>query len=792
MRRWTLRLAGAVVLAAAVVAILAWLTLRASLPQLDGDVTVTGIEADASIERDAHGIVTITGKTRADVAYATGFAHGQDRFFQMDLVRRRAAGELSELFGVMALGADKRYRWHRFRARARDVIATMPGEELHLLDRYAAGVNAGLASLGAKPFEYYLLGEQPRPWTPVDTILVAYTMFLQLNDERADRDLRRGLAHNVLPPAVYAFMYPQGTSWDAPLMGTARHTGPIPGADILSVRDVTDEPPSASEIGKPDLNGSNNWVVGGALTASGSAMMSNDMHLGLSVPGIWYQARLVVDGRQPRDVTGVTLPGSPFMIGGSNTRIAWGNTNSYGDWTDAVILRPGAADDSYRTPDGERPYAEFVETIHVKNAGPVEFVVRETVWGPVHDRVVYPDGEIAVRWLAHDVAALNLNLVELETARTVDQALAIANRMGGPPQNFVVGDRDGNIAWTLAGKIPLRSGYDPMLPADWSRDGGWAGWLEPESYPRVVNPASGRIWTANARVADGDALRVIGDSGYDLGARAGQIRDALFDKDRFTASDMLAIQVDDRALFLGRWRELLLREVDEHAASTDQDISEYRRLVDNWIPKAVPESVGYRLVRAFRLEVQARVFHGLSGPVRAAYGDDVQLRISNQFEGPLWALVTEQPSHLLPGRYASWQELFIEALHASIRHFREYYGDELSERTWGERNTGIIRHPLSASLPVFAEILDMPDEPLAGDVDMPRAQGPRFGASQRFSVAPGDEANGLMHMPTGQSGHPLSEFYRRGHDDWVDGRESPFLPGIPQHTLRLVAAEARQ
>ncbi len=306
----------------------------------------------------------------------------------------------------------------------------------------------------------------------------------------------------------------------------------------------------------------------------------------------------------------------------------------------------------------------------------------------------------------------------------------------------------------------------------------------------MTNPHSGRIWTANARVADGDALDVIGDSGYDLGARAGQIRDALFEKETFTTSDMLAIQVDDRALFLSRWRDLLLREIDEHAASGDADIAEYRRLVADWIPRATPESVGYRLVRAFRLEVQARVFHGLMAPVRNAYGDDVHLRISNQFEGPLWALVTEQPEHLLAGRYASWQELFVEALHANIRHFRDNFGESLAERTWGERNTAIIRHPLSNSLPFFGDYLNMPLQPVAGDVDMPRAQGPRFGASQRFSVVPGDEANGLMHMPTGQSGHPLSDFYAEGHDDWVEGRESPFLPGATRHKLLLIAEES--
>ena len=788
MKKWTLRFAGAVALAIVLVAVLAWLTLRASLPTLDGEVAVAGIDAAATIERDAEGMVTVTAVSRADAAFATGYAHGQDRFFQMDIIRRRSAGEVSTLVGAIALDLDKRFRLHRFRSRSQAAVAALPAGDRHILQRYAAGVNAGLAGLGAKPFEYFLLGVEPEPWKPEDTILVAYSMFLNLNDERADRDLKRGLAHRVLPRQVFEFMYPQGTPWDSPLMGEPRETAPIPPATVVNTRDVTDEAPSAAEIGKPDLAGSNNWAVGGALTETGSALISNDMHLGLTVPGIWYQARLIVSGEEPRDVTGVTLPGTPFVIGGSNGRIAWGNTNSYGDWTDAVVLQPGATAGTYRFNGADQPFVEVIETIEVRGGDPVDFLIRETVWGPVHDGVDYPDGEIAVSWTAHHVESLNLNLMRLETAGSVDEALDVANTMGGPPQNFVVGDAGGNIGWTIAGQIPVRDGYEPFLPADWSEGGGWSGWLRPAQYPRVVNPPSQRIWTANARVADGEALRLIGDSGYDLGARARQIRDALFASERFTAADMLAIQVDDRALFLSRWRDLLLAEVDDDAVAGDARLVEYRELVRDWIPRAVPESVGYRLVRTFRLEVQSRVFHALMAPARAEYGAAVDLRLSNQFEGPLWALVSEQPAHLLPGQFDTWRALFIDAVRGAIRHFEDNYGPSLADRTWGERNTVAIRHMLSGAMPVFSDFLDMPVESLAGDVDLPRAQGRRFGASQRFAVAPGDEANGIMHIPAGQSGHPLSEFYRKGHENWAAGSPSPFLPGATQHKLLLTPA----
>lgn len=250
---------------------------------------------------------------------------------------------------------------------------------------------------------------------------------------------------------------------------------------------------------------------------------------------------------------------------------------------------------------------------------------------------------------------------------------------------------------------------------------------------------------------------------------------------------MLAIQTDDRAIFLRRWRYLLLEVLDQEGTE-DDELADYRRHIVDWQERAAPDSVGYRLVRAFRLEVQARVFHALTHSVREAYGDDVKLRISNQFEAPLWSLVTERPEHLLQAGYDNWQELLVAAVRENIRYFRENYDGSLADRTWGERNTARIRHPLSQAVPALAKYLDMPGEPLGGDVDMPLAQGPNFGASERFSVSPGDEANGLMHMPTGQSGHPLSAFYRRGHDDWVRGRPSPFLPGPTQHKLTLLPA----
>jgi len=764
-----------------------YLVVSSSLPVLDGEISVAGLQASATIERDAQGIPTITAASRADLAFATGYAHGQDRYFQMDLTRRQAAGELAELFGEIAISRDKRNRLHRFRSRATDVVAAMTTTQLSIMTAYVDGVNNGLNDLSAKPFEYYILSAKPRRWNIEDSLLTIYAMFMELNDDRASTDIRRGYARLALSNEVYEWMYQDGTEWDAPLLGQPRAPLAIPGelgVDAQSQAAGEHRGP-AGESGAKLLPGSNNWAVSGRLTTSGRAIVANDMHLNITTPNTFYRARLVVTGENAIDVSGVTLPGAPVVVSGSNGKVAWGFTNSYGDWTDAVVLRPDIGAGTYITPDGARKFTEYHERIVVKGGPDEELLVRETIWGPVLDGLDYPSGDVVVSWIAHQSAAVNLEQIQLETVTSVAEALAVAARMGIPPQNFVCGDASGNIGWTIAGQIPRRRGAEALVPADWSTGEGWDGWLSAPERPQIVNPDSGRIWTANARVVDGDALLKIGDGGYDLGARARQIRDLLFAQDEFVVTDMLAIQLDDRALFLTRWRDLLLDILDDDAADGNEDRMAYRQLVADWVPHASVESGGYRLVRGVRIEVKAQVFDLLMSPVREAFGADIKLRTSNQFEGPLWQLLSERPAHVLPPQYASWRDLMLDAVDTNIEYFAEHWDDGLAQRTWGERNMAAIRHPLSSALPMLSRWLDMPRDPLPGDANMPRAQGPAFGASERFAVSPGDEQNAYLHMPVGQSGHPMSPFYRVGHDDWVHGRPSSFLPGAVQHRLVL-------
>ena len=515
------------------------------------------------------------------------------------------------------------------------------------------------------------------------------------------------------------------------------------------------------------------------------------MHLGLRVPNIWFRASLVVAGPGgEQKVTGVSLPGTPQIIAGSNGKIAWGFTNSQGDWLDLVILEPGPGEGTYLTPDGPLPITRVQERIIASDGTEEILEIEETVWGPVV-AADHLGRKMAARWVAYDPEGVNL-VIGLESASTVSEAMDIAPLCGLPAQNLTVADIEGNIGWTIIGPIPRRTGYSGRFPHSWaSGEIRWDGYLAPGEYPRIVNPPGGRIWTANARVVSGEKLEKVGFGGYALGPRAKQIRDALMDLDDGSEEDLLGVQLDHRAVFLERWRELLLEEVLTPQAVEDRPrLQEVRGLVENWGGSASPGSAGYRIVRQFRNVMAEELFSALTARCREA-DDGFSYSLVRRDEGPLWKLVTEQPLHLLPIEFVSWDALMMMALEEVIAEAESGLpeGEEPGIRawTWGERNTAEIRHPLSPFIPsFFSRYLDAPPDQLPGDSRMPRAQGPDMGASQRMVVSPGLEEQGIFHMPGGQSGHPLSPFYLSGHQDWVRGNPTPFLPGEAVYTLVLV------
>ena len=770
----------------------AFIALRGSLARLDGELAVAGLAGPVTVTRDSLGVPDIQAANRLDAARALGYLHAQDRFFQMDLQRRRASGELAKLLGPALLASDRAYRIHRFRELAGKVVAGLGGEQLEVLKAYTGGVNAGLKDLRVRPFEYLVLRKRPEPWLPEDTVLTIYSMFIDLSLSTCRTEYSYSLAAEFLPDALAEYLFTQAAPWDAPLQEGPPYQVSIPDSAEVDTREwISSETAAAVDytpVGAKERAGSNSWAVAGSLTEHGGALLANDMHLSHGIPNIWYRARMKwnYQGGQ-RVMTGVTLPGTPAMVAGSNGYVAWGFTNSYVDAADLVRMEINPADSTlYRIPGGWEKFDLMDEVIDIAGAEPETLKIKRTRWGPV--RFEDPEGNpLALSWTAYHTAAVNMNLILLEKAGNVEEAVIAAAGAGIPPQNFVCADRNGDIAWTIAGRLPARYGWSGRLPASWA-DGscGWDGYLTPEEQPKIVRPPEGILWTANNRVAGKAFLEKMGNGGYGLGARAMQIRDALRRMERPDENDMLALQLDDRAIFMNQWREFVLEKLK---ADTVAARIEFARIItEDWSGRASVESASYRLIREFTRRLVDNIYRGLTAPVRS---DSKHHWFEGQWlpyrHAIAWELIHKRPPHLLPAPYTDWDEPVLEAVDEAMA-LASAGGSDPSEWIWGKRNVMNIIHPFVRIMPQLRRFLAAPADTLPGDSHMPRVQSPRFGASERMVVSPGREENGIFHMPGGQSGHPLSDYFLAGHRDWALGRSSPLLPGPEKHRLILKPA----
>jgi penicillin amidase len=304
-----------------------YLLFWSSLPKYDGYLTTTHVKENVIIDRDDLGVPYIKARTRNSVTYGIGFVQGQDRFFQMDLQRRASSGELSALFGKGTLETDKELRIHGFRERAKLVWESLPEKEKQILDLFTLGVNEGLASLGTRPPEYWLLRTKPEWWKPEDSILVIYSFYLDLQNN-PELDYARWVARKTLPAEVVQFLDQPSHSWEAPLDGTALLNSKIPGPEAFSYLKATR--PDPNNAGIPDsverMPGSNNWVVGPGASVSGFPILAGDPHLNLGVPNTWYKlsySYIPVKTEAYIDVHGFTIPGMPGIIIGTNGSLAW-------------------------------------------------------------------------------------------------------------------------------------------------------------------------------------------------------------------------------------------------------------------------------------------------------------------------------------------------------------------------------------------------------------------------------------------------------------------------------------
>ncbi len=784
-------------------AIGAYAFMRASLPMLDGQVTAAGLHGPVTVTRDALGVPTLHGSDRADLAFATGYLHAQERFFQMDLLRRAAGGELAALLGKALLPVDRERRLHRFSARAGPALAALPESERAVLERYAAGVNAGLDGLAARPFEYAVLRAAPRPWRAEDTMLVVWAMYFDLQDDQLHRVWSRGwLRDNDTSAEQLAFLLPTSSSYDAPLdAATIDETAaPMPAAPPSWFGRSAKAKVAMAELdslGNAEV-GSNNWVVAGTRSKTGAAIVANDMHLTLRLPHLWYRAAFELErpGAPLRRIVGVTLPGTPAMVVGSNGEVAWGLTNSYGAYLDLLELEFDAKDPTrYRMPagiagapaDGWGLLRTVDERIAVAGAPDEILHVPETAFGPVWER---GGKRYALHWVAHDPGAINFAPLGLEQATSVAEVLAIGQRAGFPAQNMVAGDAAGHIGWTIAGALPGRNAtWASTFPAP-AASAAWHTWTAlavATAHPSVMDPGSGQLATANARQLAGAGYASIGDGGVDLGARQRQVRDDVAALGASTdEAGVYGAGLDDRALYLAPWRDRALQAL---AGDTDAVAhprrDEFKRLLEStWTGRASVDSVAYRLTRAFVGSLYLRLFGSADEAMRAADKQASFSRATARWPAVVARLLDEKPSGWLPAGSASWQAVQLAAIDDAIESI-EKEGTPLAEATWGKRNTMHIAHPMAAALPLGARWLAVPADQLPGDSHMPRVAAPDFGQSERLVVSPGHEASGVFNMPGGQSGHPLSPNFLGGHADWVAGRATPLLPGATLHTLRF-------
>ncbi len=756
---------------------------------------IDALGAVVRVEFDAYDVPLIRAERFDDGAVALGYLHAQERLVQMDLIRRRASGRLSEIVGPDTIGSDRAVRVYGFEGVAAEVVASLPERHRRLLEAYRDGVNAGIAAMAAPPLEYTLLGVAPEPWRLEDSILVMLDMTLLLRSGDQEDRVLAGM-RDALAPEMVEFLAPRATRFDAPLDApTDDPTGgyrpvAVPGPEVFAVSAVDS---SAIELVRVESElavlGSNSWAVAGSRTAHGGAVVSNDMHLPLMLPNIWYRAAIAwEDGAgHARMVAGVSLPGLPGVVAGSSDSLAWGFTNLTADLVDLVPIEPLADDPTrYRYGDGSEAFGARVEVIEVKGGEPIEFEVQTTRWGPVTD--IGPDGgPLAMRWGALDASNTNLRLLDLPLARSLEDGLQVARSWLGPAQNIVMADARGDIAWTIGGFLPKREGFAGGLDEGWANGTTrWLGNREGEDRPQLVRPDSGVLFTANNRVVSlRNGASELGRD-FALGVRAQRIRELFGEADQWTEREVFDVALDTRSALLDPYREHLLASMPN--AADDELVDRALEIVRGWNGTSDADQAAFRLLRAFRSRLQQTVLSPLLAPAAADGQEWVYVSFSG--DEPVLRLLEERPEHLLDPRYADWDDLVRRVFVGMVRDFGPG-GDGGIETPWGERNQSRVAHPFADMAPApMRRMLEIPPASQSGDTSSVRVARPTFGASERFAISPGRLEEGLIHMPGGQSGKPLSPHFRDQHGAWDSGEPLPLLPVEVRRVLELRPAEA--
>lgn len=744
-------------------------------------IPVTAVRHPVRIDLDRHEAPTITATDRLDGLAALGWLHARSRFFQMDGLRRQAAGEMAAMAGPMLVEMDRPNAAGRRRDRARQAVDRLDGDQRAALEAYTRGVNDGLASLSEPPIEYRLLNAAPKAWQPEDSVLVVLTMFDMLQ-RTADEEAGVAALRSIVPPAVSDWLLSVPGRWDTLLVDAAmaepasRLPDPLPPRAQANRR--LDPRTLAGTIDPaPDLRpGSNNFAVAGSRTSDGRAIVANDPHLAAMAPALWYRVRLSWPGVE---AAGLTLPGVPGMPIGVTEHLAWGLTNTTGDFEELVLIEVDPADPNrYLGPDGPEAFDDREMTIAVAGARPTTIRSRFTRWGPVVDTA--PDGRpIALLRASDQPGAINLRLLDLLEARDVDAGLDVAAAWGGPSQNVVIADATGRIGWTLSGWLPDRRGWDGRSPVTHLDGRGWFGSLPEAERPRVVDPEAGSLQTANNRLVPMDAADRLGRCWAD-GGRAWRIRERLVELRDADEADLLDIQLDEVVQRFLPYRDLLLASLAE--ADDLDGAATVRAVVEAWDGRASAESVALPVVSMFRSRLLAEagsmiIARFATGPVEAA---TARLAASALAEEPILAACEARDPRLTADDGTDWDTVLRAATVAAIEAHRRD-----PDTPWAERNRLAARHPLGMAHPLVGDRFDLPRVPQPGHWGAVRVQAPGFGASARFIASPGRIEDAILQIPGGQSGDPKSPHYADGLDDWATGAAAPLAPGPATRAIEL-------
>ena len=758
--------------------------LMASLPKEEGEIPLPGLDAAATVHSDALGIPSIIAENREDAFRLLGFLHARDRLFQMELMRRKSAGRLAEIFGSKAVDLDKGQRDYQFEQTAKKIVSALPANQKHVLDAYVAGVNAFIHQTKLLPPEFIALHFSPEPWRAEDSILVALGMFQTLNGQEQDERMVT-VMEKALPKQLVAFLTPDTDVYATVLLGgpdSHRPAQPIPVSDFAAL----DAQPIKLAKGSVDVDssiaGSNNWVVSGKKTQDGRAIVANDMHLNLNAPNIWYRAELRYAGQH---LNGVTLPGLPLLIVGSNNTVAWGFTNVTADLLDLITLEINPDNpQEYLTPKGWRSFNKTPAIIKVKDGADISLELRSTVWGPVSSKPLLGHS-VAIKWTALETAAVDLGLLDMDKVTSVKEAITVINQAGGPAQNVVFADRADHIGWTYMGRFPKRKGFDGMASRSWAEAStAWEGFIPPEQLPRLYDPPEGFIVTANNRTLGRDYPYVIAHN-WALGYRAHRITELLQGSNGITEQAMLVMQLDTRSEFYEFYRQLALQELTA-IKGNESNVNQSEQTLLAWDGFMHADSKGAALLMAFRTKLAEALFAKVVA--RCKQYDPHFTYAWREMETPLRELLTQRPKGVIPAQYNDdWQVFILETLNSAAKDLQsDYPGTELAQLKWGTVNRIAQQHPFSKSLPVLGAFLDIGDFESSGCASVcVRVMSKEHGASERLVLAPAHPENGILEMPGGQSGHPFSKHYRDQQTFWQEGKTVPFMPGKSLHTLHF-------